>query len=182
MKTITLISIVLLISSTMFGFALNTPKRVLNTSSIEEILRTIDPNILPHVPGEEQFGEGDNLNSNYTIVLNEKALEIRNYIAIKYSEDLSNLSNIDIITLGIILVPFEQRDMFLGRVSNAQAFSCMMGAIGTATGISSLISAWNEGGSASTILSVLRTILGVSYGWFAVGYGVYQFGDCVGWW
>lgn len=53
-------------------------------------------------------------------------MEVRNYIAGKYAEDLSDFSNTDIITLGIILVPFEERDMFLGRVSNEQAFGCMM--------------------------------------------------------
>lgn len=44
----------------------------------------------------------------------------------------------------------------------------MMGAIGKATGISALGSSWNTGATVATILSVLKNILTISSGWFAV--------------
>ncbi len=160
---------------------INPTKPVIVYNSIEDILKTIDPNILPKYL-EPQFGEGANASGNYIEVLTQKAVEIRNYIASKYSEDLSNLSDIDVIALGIVLVPFEQRDMFLGRVSNQQAFDCMMTAIGVATGLSSLYSLWTSGATTASIIGTLKNVLKFAGGWFSVGYGVWKFGECVGWW
>lgn len=68
-------------------------------------------------------------------MLNQKAGEIRNYVAVKYNEDLSELSNKDVIVLGLIMVLFEERDSYAGRISNQQAFDCMMTAIGVASGV-----------------------------------------------
>jgi len=164
----------------MNGYPLIVPvKPMTGYNSIAEILRTIDPNILPHSPIQPTEGE---LQSTYIEVLNQKAGYIRNYILSKYQEDLSNLSNKEIIVLGLIIVPFESREIFPGLVTNEEAFDCMMTAIGAATGISALISLWKSGATVSTVLSTLKNILKVSYGWFAVGYAVYKFGDCVGWW
>lgn len=81
---------------------------------------------MPHGP----VIEGLNADSGYILVLNQKANDIRNHIASKYNEDLSNLTNIDIIVLGMVIVPFESREMFPGFVSNETIFRCMMSAIG----------------------------------------------------
>jgi hypothetical protein len=193
MKKLFLILIGIIISSAMFGSSFIIPtKPVTAYNSIEEILKTIDPNILPHTPpgptggggggGTEPYTEGANTNGNFTQVLAQKATEIRNFIASKYYEDLSNLTDIDVIVLGIMLVPFERRELSQGFAPNQKAFDCMMTAVGAATGIGALVAAWNSGASVSTILSVLKSIIRISYGWFAVGYAVYSFGDCVGWW
>lgn len=72
--------------------------------------------------------------------------------------------------------------IFSGRVTNEEAFDCMIGAMDTGTGISVLFAAWNTGATVSTILSVLKNILKISSGWFAVGYGVHKLGECVNWW
>ena len=185
MKTLLLILINMMISTLILGSSFILPPKTVSTyNSIEDILKTIDPAILPKFPYEQQFAKdtGTNANVNFIVVLNQKAQEIRNYISAKYGEDFGNLPSINVIILGIAMVPFEQRDMLTGRVSYEQAFGCMMTALSGATGISALVSAWNSGATASTILSTLKSILKVSYGWFAVGYAVYQFGDCVGWW
>lgn len=179
MKKLSLLIIGLITSLSMFGSSFPVlPKKIKTYNSVEEILRTIDPNILPHGPVADEFGG----NTAYIEVLNQKATEIRNYIAVKYYEDLSNLSNAEVIVLGIIMVPFESRDNIPGIISNQQAFDCMMTAIGVATGISYLYSLWTSGASTATILGTLKSILKFGAGWFAVGYGVWKFGECVGWW
>lgn len=179
MKKVSLFIISLFTSLSMFGSSFPvSPKKIKTYNSVEEILRTIDPNILPHGPVSDEFGGS----TAYIEVLNQKATEIRNYIAAKYYEDLSNLSNAEVIVLGIIMVPFEQRDTYAGRISNQQAFDCMMTAIGVASGIYALYSLWTSGASTASILATLKSILKFGYGWWMVGYGVWKFGECVGWW
>jgi K+-transporting ATPase A subunit len=178
MKRLFIITISLLVSLNIFGYSIpKSLKAAKPYNSVADILRTIDPSILPHAPAEP-----DELNAPYIQVLNQKAGEVRNYVAMKYYEDLSDLSNMDVIVLGIAIIPFEERDIYPGRVSNEQAFSCMIDAVGTLFLAGALISLWNEGASTSTILSVLKSIIKTSSGWFMVGWGVYKFGDCVGWW
>jgi hypothetical protein len=182
MKTISLILISGMLLLTMKASSFTSLlKPVPGYNSVAEIFRTIDPKILPKNAVDPTEG---NFTSNpaYVEVLNQKAAEIRNYIAVKYREDLSNLTNIEVITLGLIIVPFESREMSPGYMNNEQIFDCMMVAIGAATGINALISMWNSGATVGTILGTLKSILRVSYGWFAVGYAVYKFGSCVHWW
>lgn len=179
MKKILLLTFVLTFSVTTFAISLycGVGKERIQYNSIEDILRTIDPNILPHTPYQS-----DELYSPYIEVLDQKANDIRNYVISKYGEDLSNLTNKEVIVLGLIMIPFEARDAVAGRISNEQAFDCMMTAIGVATGLNALYSLWTTGASTATILSTLKAILKFGGGWFAVGYGVWKFGQCVGWW
>ncbi|HMU08654.1 MAG TPA: hypothetical protein PKC54_01500 [Ferruginibacter sp.] len=163
----------------MFGsFFPVSSKKIATYNSVEEILSTIDPNILPHGPVSDEFGG----NTAYIEVLNQKATEIRNYIAAKYYDDLNNFSNAEVIVIGIIMVPFESRDNIPGIITNQQAFDCMMTAIGVASGIYALYSLWTSGASTASILATLKSILKFGYGWWMVGYGVWKFGECVGWW
>ncbi len=123
MKAASLILLWLTISLVAYSSSFPKPiKDVPQFNSIEDILRTIDPNILPHSPIEPTGGE---LQSTYIQVLTQKAGDIRNYIAGKYYEDLSDLSDINIIVLGLIIIPFESRDNTPGYISNEQAFDCM---------------------------------------------------------
>ena len=166
-------------SLSMFGsFFPVSSKKIATYNSVEEILSTIDPNILPHGPVSDEFGG----NTAYIEVLNQKATEIRNYIAAKYYDDLNNFSNAEVIVIGIIMVPFESRDNIPGIITNQQAFDCMMTAIGVASGIYALYSLWTSGASTASILATLKSILKFGYGWWMVGYGVWKFGECVGWW
>jgi hypothetical protein len=178
MKKISLFISGLIFSLSLLGFS-TFPCQKTTFVNLESIFRTIDPNILPH--GSEEPVGGD-LSAGYIQVLNQKATEIRNYISNRYHEDLSNLSNIEVIVMGLIGIPFESRDNLPGYQTNAQIFDCMMTAVGASLGISALISLWNSGASFSTVLGTLKSILRVSYGWFAVGYAVYKFGQCVHWW
>jgi len=88
--------------------------------------------------------------------------------------------------LGVVMVPFESRDMMPGYMSYEQMFRCMMNAIGAVSGIglmvNNFVTLWNSGASAATLLSTVKSIFKISAGWFAVGWAVYEFGDCVGWW
>jgi hypothetical protein len=94
---------------------------------------------LPHGPGSEEFsGGGSNATGDYIQVLTQKAGDIRSYIAMKYGEDFSNFSNEEIMVLGLIMVPFETKENYAGRISNAQAFDCMMTAIGVGLGLTAL--------------------------------------------
>lgn len=138
-------------------------------NSFKEILRTIDPGTTNDAPG-----------NTYIEVLSQKAAIVKNYVSSKYYEDLSELRDIDVIALAVIMVPFESRGDLL-RVSNLQAFDYMMTAIGVATGISFLYALFSEGAAVSTILGTLKNIIRISAGWSIVGYGVYSFGSCVEW-
>ena len=84
------------------------------------------------------------------------------------------------------MVPFESREMLPGSVSNNQIFECMMDAIGSVAGIAGMArdfaTMWNSGASVATLLRTVKNIFKISAGWFAVGWAVYEFGDCVGWW
>ncbi len=178
MKKVSLSIICLITAFNMFGSSFpGSPKKVTTYNSIEQILSTIDPNILPHLPYQS-----DELSAPYIEVLNQKANDIRSYIAAKYGEDISNLPNKDVIVLGLVMVPFESRDSYPGRISNQQAFECMMEAIGVASGLYTLYSLWTSGASTASILGTLKSILKFGGGWFMVGYGVWKFGECVGWW
>ena len=61
-----------------------------------------------------------------------------------------------------------------------------MTAIGAVKGIagmvSNFVSMWNSGASVSTVLGVVKNIFRTAVGWFGVGWAVYEFGDCIGWW
>ncbi|HNU87155.1 MAG TPA: hypothetical protein PKJ94_02650 [Ferruginibacter sp.] len=183
MKKVSLLIIGLITSLSMFGSSFPvSPKKIKTYNSVEEILRIIDPNVLPHGPVADEFGGS----TAYIEVLNQKATEIRNYIAAKYYEDLSSLSNLEVVMLGVVMVPFESRDMMPGYMSYEQMFRCMMNAIGAVSGIglmvNNFVTLWNSGASAATLLSTVKSIFKISAGWFAVGWAVYEFGDCVGWW
>lgn len=184
MKTLSLILISIILSLSMNGNSFIFPsKAVTGYNSLADIFRTIDPAILPHGPIQPTEGE---LQSTYVQVLNQKAAEIRNYVALKYREDLSDLSNIDVIVLGLGIVPFESRESAAGFVTNEQIFNCFLDALQTAGGIyglvQSFISLWNNGASVGTLLSTVKSIFKVGGGWFMAAYGVYKFGGCVGWW
>jgi hypothetical protein len=43
-------------------------------------------------------------------MLNQKGNDLRNYISIEYEEDFSHFSNQEMILVGLMLIPFEQRD------------------------------------------------------------------------
>ncbi len=186
MKKIFFVFVASALTCLSFGAKPITPEvKPVTYNSFEEILRTIDPTILPHQPASEEFSSGSTNdqfgNTNYVEVLSQKAAIVRSYVAGKYYEDLSELRDIDVIALAVVMVPFESRGN-MQRVSYQQAFDCMMTAIGVATGISSLYALFSEGAAVSTILGTLKNIIRISGGWFMVGYGVYSFGSCVGWW
>jgi hypothetical protein len=85
----------------------------------------------------------------------------------------------------VILAPFEGPG-YEERVPYAAVFDCVMEAIGVGLGISGMVSnfvtLWNEGASISTVFGVVKNIFRTYVGWFMVGWAVYKFGGCIGWW
>ena len=126
MKTISLILINLVLSTVMFGSSFIIPTKPATVyNSIEDILKTIDPTILPHYPGQE-FAEGVNVNGNYIEVLTQKAGDIRSYITSKYSEYFSDFSNSEIIALGIIMVHYQEGWFVVGGGRNGVEFNFIL--------------------------------------------------------
>lgn len=151
----------------------------LNTNRASQILSSIDHTLLPNSPYEEALNTPP-----FIEVLNQKGNELRSYISTEYGENLSQFSNSDMILIGLILIPFEERDF--QRLSNGQAFSCLMGAIGAVLGIGSLVrefsAAWSGGLTARSLISIIGRMAGTYLAWFMVGWAVKEFGECVGWW
>ena len=59
---------------------------------------------------------------------------------------------------------------------------CIVGAVGTVVGIGDLVVAWQSGASYTTLIATSKFLLKKAGMGLMVGYGVYQIGDCLGWW
>lgn len=100
-----------------------------------------------------------------------------------------------IIVTGLSLIPFEERDLQpkepidgqpQGAMDPGTAFNCLMDAIGAVAGIAGLVkdfvTMWNSGAAVTTVIRFARNMIGKACAWFAVGWAVVEFGECVGWW
>lgn len=173
---------------------------------LESILSTINPNILPRggtgggggcPPG--QYCEpisGIGGEPQYVTVLTQKASELRDYYLMTYGESTYDMTDRDLVALSFFMIPFEKRDQSQNATnggstprmpaSASEAFNCAISAIGTAVGIISairdIVSAWNSGVTTTTIFKAVKSIFKTAATWFVIAWGVYEFGDCMGWW
>ncbi len=191
MKKIISLSIMLLIC--FLSFAKNNSNLLLDSKlpnkplpgSLCEIYKKMNPEILKNKDDEKKIQEH----------LTESASDIRAYLKEKYGEDLNDLDDQGVLLTGLAVIPFEERDLApkepidgqpKGSMDPGQAFGCFMEAVGTIAGISALVknfvNLWNSGATISTVIGLAKSIIGKACAWFAVGWAVLKFGECVGWW
>ncbi len=118
--------------------------------------------------------------------------QIVNYVALHYGEKLTDYFAIDdpmIFFSGSIVASYEQIQATYdpqSKTTPQQIMNCMVDVIGVAKGIKELIASYEAllNGSATwgTLFSVVKNVMRRYGAWFMVGYFVYQFGDCIGWW
>lgn len=126
---------------------------------------------------------------SYLLPYNSK---IVNYVAERYGENLAAYFAMDdpmIFFSGTLVAQYEYDQATYtpqSKTSPQEIMGCLADAIGIAKGVKELIASYQAllNGSANfgTLFSVVKNIMRRYAAWFMVGYLVYEFGDCIGWW
>lgn len=121
--------------------------------------------------------------------ISEKAPFIRDYIKDNYNEDFSSLSDEQVFAAGLAVVAIEEDNPtldsktapYLELGSPGDTFNCLIAAIGSVTGIQSLVASI-QGATMATVVGVVKTIFSTYISSFLAVWAIWEFGDCMGWW
>ncbi|MEZ5045793.1 MAG: hypothetical protein R2831_02265 [Chitinophagaceae bacterium] len=190
-------TILIIITTTFISCKKNDKQSPTITQNSDDCIQEVN-NISPqNLSMEEIFKQTmiDNNNISET-ELNKVATRISQYLETKVEGgadfDMATERNeMLVIGLGIIisdLFPqgfppdYQPSAPNVGGSNAMQYIDCIISAIGSVIGVSDLVTAWQSGATIGTLKASAKFILKKAGAGLMLGYGIYQIGDCLGWW
>ncbi len=115
----------------------------------------------------------------------EQAKILKELAKTKYNESFGNLDDQGIVLAGMVIAGVEAKEkseiVVTAKSQQAATFGCLMGAVGAVAGLGGFANTI-AGATMATVFGVVKAIFGIYFSAFTVGWAVYEFGDCMGWW
>ena len=174
MKTILLFSL-LFVYVKVFAISAPNCKQASEPATFADVYKNLNPTIF--------YKNQDS--SAVKAYFSEQAKILRGLAETKYHDNFSSLDDQSIVLAGMVIAGIEEKEKNetngTAKSQQAATFSCLMSAVGAVAGLGGLANTI-AGATMATVFGVVRAIFGIYFSAFTVGWAVYEFGDCMGWW